>query len=577
MADYPRTGDILNNRYFHYLISTTLTSAAGSLNWFVDSFVVSNLLGDEAMTIVNICNPVMLFICMIYSLVGVGGSSVYAGFLGQMEKKKAGVAFYYSLVVGMTVSIAFFIFGLIFSGQLSFLLCSGGDIYVSAIPYLRVLIISAPFIVFTGVLCNFIIVAGKPALATALNIISNVVNICLDCVFIRVFGTGVEGAAFATLTGYIVAIIIIIFCVLVKKSLKIELSRKRERNILKSSLQRGLSPAFNQLGFSIKILVCNDVAMSVAGVLAVTVFSVCIQTVTIVTIFLGGTLNAMFPILSLINGQKDNSGIRFFMKRIYIYQFAASVILFFVFFLFPEQIMRVYNITDDGLSIGVTALRIFAFSHLLRPVIMVFMYYTQTIGRKVYAVIISLVDGVAGVPLVLLLLIPEIGITALWLAFPLTAALLFAGIIITNLIILKKNPADYTSLLLLPRDEKNIKVFDTTVPGKKEDISEITKRLQDFCNEYLKDENKALRTAVACEEMCEYTLLHHGNKDFCMDITAKIYPENLVLNIRSLGSPIDPLSGGNEEEYSNIFVLNKMAKDVKYDYIMGMNQTRITI
>ena len=65
-----RSNRLLFRRFSQYLVPTMITYAALSLNEFVDSMLVSNLLGSDAMAIVNLGMPVMLVMSAAYSLLG---------------------------------------------------------------------------------------------------------------------------------------------------------------------------------------------------------------------------------------------------------------------------------------------------------------------------------------------------------------------------------------------------------------------------------------------------------------------------------------------------------------------------
>ena len=62
-----------------------------------------------------------------------------------------------------------------------------------------------------------------------------------------------------------------------------------------------------------------------------------------------------------------------------------------------------------------------------------------------------------------------------------------------------------------------------------------------------------------------------------IDIIAHIHDGKMELNIRSIGKPLSHMSLRKDERYSNIYTLYKMASEVEYDYVMGMNQTRIVV
>ena len=61
-------GKILNRKFFQYLLPTVLCTMAISLNEFVDSIIVSQMLGSEIMSLVNIGMPVMIAFAVLFVL-----------------------------------------------------------------------------------------------------------------------------------------------------------------------------------------------------------------------------------------------------------------------------------------------------------------------------------------------------------------------------------------------------------------------------------------------------------------------------------------------------------------------------
>ncbi len=89
MNRFERKNTLINKRFHYFLLPTILSTIAISLNEFVDSIIVSHLLGHEAMSMVNMGFPIMLAFAVIYTLFGVGGSIVYAEHAGKQEIEKA--------------------------------------------------------------------------------------------------------------------------------------------------------------------------------------------------------------------------------------------------------------------------------------------------------------------------------------------------------------------------------------------------------------------------------------------------------------------------------------------------------
>ena len=103
---FHRSYGILIRKFQKYLLPTMITTAALSLNEFADSMLVSNLLGSQAMAVVNLGYPVMLIMTAIETLFGAGGSTCYAVLLGERKGEEAGKVFSLSLSAAFLSGLA---------------------------------------------------------------------------------------------------------------------------------------------------------------------------------------------------------------------------------------------------------------------------------------------------------------------------------------------------------------------------------------------------------------------------------------------------------------------------------------
>ena len=119
----------------------------------------------------------------------------------------------------------------------------------------------------------------------------------------------VEGAAWATLTGYACAALVVLFALAIRK-IKVFFSR----NIMKSlALRReivrlGRPDAMNQIGLAIQFAVCNGLVTAAAGADGMVAFSLCIQANSVISIFVGAVIGSAIPILAVLHGQRDFTG-----------------------------------------------------------------------------------------------------------------------------------------------------------------------------------------------------------------------------------------------------------------------------
>ncbi len=574
---YVRNGQLLQRKFRHYLLPTTLTMAAMSLNEFVDSMVVSGLLGSKAMAVVGLGMPVMLLMGFVYTLVGNGGATLFARALGERNREHAGTCFRTSMLSLAVFSLLLPAVGLALFRPLSGLLCQDPELAGPFEAYLRVLLLSAPLIILILGFVEFLPPCGAPALATAINVIANGVNLAMDVVYIRVFHMGVEGAAYATLTGYAAGLIPILWVVFSHR-LQIPRGQGFSWKVLRQTAVSGGPTAAVQLGYALKISFSNGLAASLGGAAGVVAFSLCIQALSFVSIFLSGAVAAAAPLIAVLHGQRDHYGETTVLKsamRVTMITMAVSVAGFLAF---PRQIASVYSITaPEELAMAARALRIFAVTCILRGGCMVMMRYLQAIGDHRFSMFISLFDGCIGIIPISWICTRLMGLDGVWAAYPVTALLLLIIVILHNLAVAKHSGGRVRGVLLARQEEPTLKTQSWTIPEEKP--AWLSEALTAFCADSGVPQTVSAHAGLVAEEMVLFTRENAKQADY-MDVIARQYPDRVEIDFRSLGTPVNPLlpSDGADDDPANeqvlhLKLLRTMADQLDYEYVMGMNCT----
>ena len=573
-----RNGSILKVRFFTFLLPTVMSIMAMSLNEFVDSLIVSNLINSDAMSLITMASPLVTAYGVVYTLLGIGGSSLFAIYSGRHDIKKADSIFSVTLITASIVSLIILLGGILFINPLTNSMCKASEYLPEFIPYIKGLIVSAVVIIPVQVIIYFMPAFGCPGKGTLINITANVINLLMDYVYIGICGMGLEGAAYATLTGYAAGFIIVLFFHFTKKVL-LPLSKvaPKEFKILLETCSTGLPSAMNQIGYCIKIAFVNSLAFGLAGMSGVTTFSVCMQAVSMVSILIGGVIDAMIPMSASLYGQRDFAGIRILMKTAMIVQFTANLIALVLFEVFPQFVLNMYNVEGDMVMPAITGLRIFSISFITRGFILMYMCLFPVIGRKGYAFMISLADGFLGIIPLSLLLTKFHGINGLWEAFALLPALMLAVILIINITISTRSEGKYSRFMLIEKEDTNVPVFDCTIMMSREDICALSGNIESFCEEHDLEPRLTNFTALVSEEMSVYTLENsQDTKVQSIDIILKIFSDYVLMDFRSIGKAYDLSSiPEGKNDFSSMGVLRKAASSVEYNYTLGMNQTRI--
>lgn len=170
----------------------------------VDGLFVSNYVGKDPYTALNLIWPLIMGMGALGFMMGSGGSAIVAKTLG--EGKSEDARRYFSMVVYVTIigSLLLSAIGLIFIRPISIALGSTEELLPYSMLYGRILLISLTFFMLQNVFQSFFATAEKPKLGLLIIVIAGVSNMILDYVFIVVFQWGLAGAAIATAVSQVI-------------------------------------------------------------------------------------------------------------------------------------------------------------------------------------------------------------------------------------------------------------------------------------------------------------------------------------------------------------------------------------
>ncbi len=543
----------LNNIFIKFLIPAILTAVAISLNEFVDGIVVANLLGSDALGLLNMAIPLLLLYAMFAIVVGIGGSVKYSSFIGELKKERAGEVFSLALSYSAVVSLVFIIVGIFFNTEIANILSSYVNYGPNYYLLVRIMLLSAPIIIITQSVIYFLPVAGKPEYATLIIGVSNIINLIFDFIFIRGFSMGVEGSALATTVGYVIGALIIILLVRMgKASIITSKISDVDMSLFVPIALIGLPSAIGQLSFVIKTYFGNYISSFFAGIDGVTTFSVCMQTMSMTGIIISGLVSTIIPIAGFLYGQKDFEAIGTVLDMAMKIQLVFSVLLFILLEAFPQVVLSIFNIYDPNLvNMAINGLKIFSFLYLFRGTIILFMSYAQIIERKLYSISISILEGFVVLIVLTYALIPFIGINALWVAFSLSELLILIGIVVINFFISRKSQ-NLKGFFLVEKSENEMnQILNLDERYSKDHLAEISQFIEN--NNFNPSLVIDLQSIV--NDVLDYIEESGKKKKGCLEINIKA-DEMLAVRLRSLEKQPD---------------IEKF--DAKQDNLMGMYYT----
>jgi putative MATE family efflux protein len=218
-------------------------------NTLIDSIIVGNYIGKGALAAVGTSFPVIF--ALISLIIGVSGgiSIVISQYFGAKDiknvKKAIDTAFVFLFVSSFFISIL----GIIFAPAIFKMLQLAPEVLPEAVTYMRIYLAGIVFMAgFNG---SMAILRGLGDSKTPLYfiIITSILNILLELLFIVVLKMGIEGAAYATIGAQVVGFFIsLIYLNRTHDILKISLiPTKFDRKIFQQSLRIGLPSGAQQV------------------------------------------------------------------------------------------------------------------------------------------------------------------------------------------------------------------------------------------------------------------------------------------------------------------------------------------
>ena len=185
-------------KLIRFTIPTIIMMIFTSIYGVVDGIFVSNFVGSDSFAAVNLIMTALMILGTIGFMIGTGGSALVSKTIGEGDKKKANQYFSMLIYLIIIVGIILSILGIVLVEPMAKLLGADESLVADCIVYGRTLMIFLVPFALQNCFQSFLIVAEKPTLGLVISVISGVLNMTLDFLFMYVFKMGVFGAALAT-------------------------------------------------------------------------------------------------------------------------------------------------------------------------------------------------------------------------------------------------------------------------------------------------------------------------------------------------------------------------------------------
>ena len=329
----------------------------------VDTMIVGNFLGDASLAAIGSCTSIYDLLVGFALGIGNGLAIVTARSFGSKDEKLLKKSVASSLVIGIVVSIGLTLIGLIFLQPLLHLLNTPTNIIDEAYSYIFFIVLFI-IVMFAYNLCAGLMRAiGNSVMPLVFLVVSSVLNIILDLVFITQLNMGVQGAAVATVISQGTSVILCIIYMFKKTPL---LLPKKEHFEVDKDLYKELLGQ----GFSMGFMSCIVSAGSVILQYGISTF------------------------VSQNKGANQKNRIKKALRYAYIYDIIGAAIVTCIILLFGSSLVKLISGSSKEVVLhnGTLYLTIVGPFYAVLGILMQTRYALQGIGQKLLPLISSVIE-----------------------------------------------------------------------------------------------------------------------------------------------------------------------------------------
>ena len=408
----------VEKHFFRYVSQNIMGVVGLTAYYFADTYFISQAAGADGLTALNLILPFFYFIYAVGDMFGIGAATRFT-----VERARGnataelcfGNALTYMAIFGAILAVIGWFWAeqlLAFCGADKSIVALGGN-------YLRIVLVFSGGFLLALIVLPFVRNDGSPRLAMIATLVSSLYNIVFDYILIFPMGLGMVGAALATVTAPIVGgIVAIIHLRSPHNTLRVKPNLSLTRAF--DAVKLGTSAFVGEISSCVVMVLYNSLFLLYTGNEGVAAYGVIANLATMVAAVFSGLLQGAQPLMSFYHG------CRIFIKRQRVLRLSlitslvlATLIMVFLD-VFRHYIIAIFNRDGDRLLAEYASLGILCYfpGFLFAGINVIgagFLSATEVAG---WAGLISILRGFVMIFVTALTLPKFLGITGIWLSFP---------------------------------------------------------------------------------------------------------------------------------------------------------------
>lgn len=339
----------INKLAIPMILSMLLMSA----NNIIDSIWVAGL-GSDPLAALGYITPLFLILVGIGTGIGAGANSLISRLIGRELDDQANNASIHSLIISVVITILLTVILLISLKGL--LIAMGGeDVLSYGMSYGTIIMLGTFTFILPAVFGSLMRSEGDMKRATFPLVLTAVLNMILDPIFIYVLNLGISGAALATVFSGFIAVLLFIYWLFIKKDTFLKIDKKyfkRDMSMYKEILLVGIPASVEQLIMSLTSIIINSMLTIVAGTSAVAVYTAGWRLVQIGIMPTIGIGTAAITVAGVAYGQRNYHKLNTVINYSTKVGLLIGILVAVIFFIFSNQLAYLFSYSDTSANLS---------------------------------------------------------------------------------------------------------------------------------------------------------------------------------------------------------------------------------
>ena len=352
-----------------FTVPMLLGNIAQQLYNAVDSVVVGNYVGDNALAAVGSAGPIINLLIVLFIGISVGASIMVSQYFGARNREALSMTIGSCITLTAIAGIVMTVVGLIVVRPLLVILNTPTSILDWSTSYLQIILLGSVGLAYYNILSGILRGLGDSISALVYLLVASGLNIVLDLLFVIYFDMGVNGVAWATILAQAVSAILCFLRLSKMKDLfelkpsHLKMSKTHVMNIVRLGVPSGVTQAIMSMAmlivqsltnsFGEQFIAANVIVMRVDGFAMLPNFSFG----TTMTTYAGQNI-----------GAGDQERVVKGSRQGLLLGVGTSAIITLAILTFGKHLMAIFTPTEELVELSMNMMRILAAGYIAMAV-----------------------------------------------------------------------------------------------------------------------------------------------------------------------------------------------------------------